>query len=851
MSAAVRPTHLPRLHPRQLQRLRSQLRISIRESGLSEISLEHLDLQASLFWDLDPTPLVIDADEWSRLEAGLIQRARFTNAFLVDIYSRQQVLGQRLLPPEIILADPYYRRPCLHLEPHRDTPAMILRFDLINTVNGWQFTGTRANTPIGLGFTVQNRRFLSQEAGGLYATLPDYHSIINFPLRILDGLRELSPHQNRAPNIVVLTAGPNDPFYAEHSFLARKMGLPLARGDDLLVLDNWVYFKTIGGLERVDVIYRRLNDAHIDPVVFSTDRETAGVPGLLQCIRAGNVALANSIGSGVADSRALDAYLPQLMRFYLGEKPLLPSVPTLTCGDTDQLDDILACAEEMTVLPNHDLRLGDPRLHHPAQPLLDANGLARSVRENPHAFVARRRVETRAMALDGKRSAPFHFSAFVLSQGGQYTVLPGGLARLGASPPPIDRIGACADTIVLQGNTVSVDEGPDVERVTGSHRQHELGSRSAETLFWLGRYLERAEATARMLAIFEDVALEEIPSRDRRYWVPIWRGLLEATGHSAERISAKTNPHLTLTGDLNWRMTLSVDHPSSIASSIAIATENGRQLRDYVSPEAWVLLSRLGSKLDALRRGRPNSERRRKNAAQAVQLVLTDVNAFFATAERTMLMDAGWEFLLMGVHLERAIMTCSALRHILGKLDEIAAQTAPASAAVLPAGQRTRGGDAPELSALLRMLGSQDAYRRLYQTRSEPRLVAALFLQQPDAPRSLFYNLHRIKTSVRAVARSTPGEEDEAAVEGVAGLLNFLAALPIQNHFGIPTSVGAAPEAEKPAKLSDLLAQLLQRLYDLYPLLSDHFFSHQARVAVSTSAAVRSLKVGIAPPPPG
>jgi uncharacterized alpha-E superfamily protein len=173
-----------------------------------------------------------------------------------------------------------------------------------------------------------------------------------------------------------------------------------------------------------------------------------------------------------------------------------------------------------------------------------------------------------------------------------------------------------------------------------------------------------------MLAIFDDVALEEIPARDRRHWVPIWRGLLEATGHGSEKITARANPHATLTGDLNWRMTLSVDHPSSIASSIEIATENARQLRDNVSPEAWVLLSRLATKLDTLRHARATGDRRKKNAALAVQLVLTDVNAFLATAERTMLMDAGWEFLRMGLHLERAIMTCSALRHVLGKLDE-------------------------------------------------------------------------------------------------------------------------------------------------------------------------------------
>lgn len=830
MPAATRSRHLPRLHSRQLENLRSRLRISIRETGLSGAPSERLGRNEGLFWDLDPVPRVIEPSEWADLEAGLCQRARFVNAFLADIYGSQQVLVQKLLPPEVILADPCYRRPCLNLEPDRNQPATLLRFDLIRTSEGWQCSETRADTPVGLGFAVQNRRFLSQEAPDIYGKLPDYHSIINFPLKLLEGLRKLAPHSNPTPSIVVLTAGPNDPFHLEHSFLARKMGVPLARGDDLLVLDNWVYFKTINGLERVDVIYRRLNDAHIDPVVFPTHRETAGVPGLLQCIRRGNVAVANSIGSGVADSRALDAYLPRLMRFYLGERPLIPSVPTYTCGDTDQLDQILESAGEMTILPIHDPRSGDSTLNQAASPLLNKDGLALCVRENPHGYVARRISSPRPPAGSSASSDCFRLSAFVLAQNGTYSVLPGGLARPADMPPAADRIGLCNDTIVLQGDTVGVDEGPDVDRAAGPHRPNALGSRAAEILFWLGRYLERAEATARMLTIFEDVALEEIPARDRRTWIPIWHGLLEATGHSQERMSIQTNPAQALNGDLHWRMTLSLEHPSSIASSIAVAAENGRQLRDFISPEAWVLLSRLASKVASLRQGHLTPSRRRKNASQAMSLVITDVNAFMGTAERTMVMDAGWEFLVMGVHLERAIMTCSALRHILGKLDDLASGHGSPELVT-----RMQVGDAPKLSSLLRMLGSQDAYRRIFQTGSQPDLVASLFLTQEKVPRSLTYNLQRIRDSVRAVATSTPGEQDEAVVEEVDDLLKFLRELPVEKYFR-PSRPEEVSAGEKSANLGELLAKLLDRFFNLYPLLSDHYFSHQARLVVENPA---------------
>ena len=191
-------------------------------------------------------------------------------------------------------------------------------------------------------------------------------------------------------------------------------------------------------------------------------------------------------------------------------------------------------------------------------------------------------------------------------------------------------------------------------------------------------------------------------------------------------------------------------------------------------------------------------------------------------AERTMVQDAGWHFLHMGMHLERATMTCSALRHILSALDTAAAARPAADAAA-----KTPYRDNPELSALLRMLGSQDAYRRLYQMRSQPRFVAELFLQQPDAPRSIFHNLHQIKIALRAIRHDVGEPGDDPTIAVVTDTLNFIAAVPLARHFNDDPD---RPSAED-AKLSETLADLLDRLYALHPVLSDHYFSHQARIA--------------------
>lgn len=797
------PDPLPRLRPAQARALRSRLQRLIHDAGQTDLAPE-----AECFWELDPTPIVISAAEWGSLSAGLIQRARLVNALLRDLYSSQAALRQKVLPPEMILGDPHYRRPCLNLEPDRVSPATLLRFDLTRAGSEWLVTSTFANTPVGLSYAVQNRRFLSQEAPHLYAALPDYESIINTPLQLLDALRQLSPRRPAQASIVVLTAGPHDPFYSEHSFLARKMGVPLARGDDLLVLDNCVYFKTVAGLERVDVIYRRLGDAHIDPVVFPTLRQAAGVPGLLHCVRRRSVVVANAIGSGLAENRAIEAFLPQLCRFYLGEDLRLPGIPTHLCTDADQLDALRA-------------RFGELRLRnvHPPAALAANNrpefelvlrrgeALPAHVAAAPYDFV----VQETPPTPEKRRptNAAVTWSAFVISQSNDVRAMPGGLVRVLPEVVASSRIGLTADLVVLQTAQSPEPTCPDTPLAPPPRTP--LGSRTAESLYWLGRYLERAESTARMLSIFDDVALEEIPARDRRNWLPVWQGLLEAAGYLGEKLPPHGDPSAVLSAALAWRMALDASHPSSIYSSVHAAAENARQLRDCISPEVWVALSHLDDELQNLLRSsaeQTDPKDLEGSARAAAQHVVGGVNAVLGTAERTLLQDASWRFLLVGLHLERAIMTCSALRHSLGALEKQAA-TDPGVA----------DRDNPELSALVRMLGSQDAYRRLYRAPSLPHFVTDFFLHQPAAPGSLLHNVNRLAEQIDAVAhelgaRSGP---DKCARAGVDEVLRFMQPLRFERDRA------SAPLAEQ-------LSHLLHRLYGLHSVISDHYFSHQGRL---------------------
>ncbi len=811
--------------PAQLRLLRNRLNLSVRDAGLTDLFPNDRDADRA-FWELEPTPLIISPDEWTLLEAGIRQRARLLNAFLADLYHEQNALRQGLVPPELTLADPYFRRPSLHLQPERLDPATLIRFDLVKTTRGWHCTEVHTNAPVGLSYAVQNRRFLTQEVGDFYRALPDYHSVINFPLDLVDALRALAPPHRTHPSMVFLSAGPRYPFYSEHSFLARKMGLRMAQGDDLLVLDNHVYFKTVAGLERIDVIYRRLNDAYIDPVVFSTDNESAGIPGLMQCIRAGNVVVANAIGSGVAENRALNHFWPQLCRFYLGERLLLPSTPTYICTDTDQIDAIIEQADQLILRPTHSARVGQVD----DAPLRIRNDvLPRVLRENPHAWVAQPELESVSLTAGGKRPTPFRFSAFTLAHGRDVTVLPGGIINVGRGPYPRDRVGVCADVIVLAGDAQTAGSIADFETQVSSGAESTVpSSRAAESLVWLGRYLERAESTARMLHILDDVALEEISAADRRRWLPLWRGLLEATGHADFKIDARTNPSSTFTSDLLWRMTLGRSHSSSLIYSVTAAAHNARQLRDYVSPEAGSVLTRLDEALREwaasapVNRNKKARALRSRAAKQAITAVLDEVNACLSAASRTMLHDAGWQFLVIGQQLERAHVTASTLRHVLVAAAEHANRDQADE-------RHLHFRDNPELSALLRMLGSQDAYRRLFRTRSQPLFVAKLFLQQPQAPRSILHNLSQIHAALFLIRNGTDQNEESPAEVLLEQTLSELEDLDLGRHFSSDDRDTPAPRTD----LRQVIDTLIERLIAFDQLLSDRYFSHQARIGAN------------------
>ncbi len=370
-------------------------------------------------WPFDVLPRVITAEAWAPVAAGLAQRLRALNHFLADVYGPQKILADGVVPPELVLSSPNYRPECLGMDLSHGVWAHICGTDLVRGADGAFFVlEDNLRVPSGVAYMLENRLITKRVFPELFRDL-EILPVDDYPQRLHGLLSSLSPRPGHQPVIVVLTPGIHNAAYFEHATLAQLMGVELAEGSDLVVdADDIVHLRTVGGLRRVDVIYRRIDDLFLDPEVFHPD-STLGVPGLMRAWRAGNVAIANAPGAGVADDKVVYSYVPDMVRYYLGEEPAVDNVPTYR-GDTD-LRWILGHIDELVVKPANEsggygvvvgphasaaeleacrARLrADPR-GHVAQPVIPISTAPTLTPGDPVA-VAPRHVDLRPFVLSG------------------------------------------------------------------------------------------------------------------------------------------------------------------------------------------------------------------------------------------------------------------------------------------------------------------------------------------------------------------------------------------------------------------------------------------------------------------
>jgi uncharacterized circularly permuted ATP-grasp superfamily protein len=382
-------------------------------------------------WPFDIIPRIISAREWEKTDEGLQQRVQALNMFIADIYDKQHIIKDGIFPKEVLEQSVNFREQCMGIKPAHGVWAHICGSDLVRDSDGTMYVlEDNLRVPSGVSYMLENRFVMKRVFPELfedYSILP----VDGYSTRLFDMLASLSPRPADYPTIVVLTPGIYNSAYFEHSYLAQQMGVELVSGSDLFVgEDDYVYMRTINGRAQVDVIYRRVDDLFLDPEVFNTD-SMLGVPGLMRAWRKGNVGIANAPGAGVADDKVVYAYVPEMIRYYLDQEPILQNVPTYLCMDKKHRDHVLANLDKMVVKPANESG-GYGMMVGPAASKRMQSEFAKLIKKNPRNYIAQPTLSlsTAPTLCDGK-VAPRHIDLrpFILS--GEYRhVTRGGLTRV-------------------------------------------------------------------------------------------------------------------------------------------------------------------------------------------------------------------------------------------------------------------------------------------------------------------------------------------------------------------------------------------------------------------------------------
>lgn len=638
-------------------------------------------------WLMDPIPMILGATEWHGIEQAIRQRATLLNRVVADLYGDQNLIKTGKLPSALLYGNPHYLRPCLGIGVPGDVFLHSYAADIARAPDGsWWVIADRTQAPSGVGYALENRLVGARTLPAAFSrcAVSPLNKFFDMQRR---GLTSAAPRaaasRGQGPRIVLLTPGPHNETYFEHSFLARQWGFPLVEGADLIARDNQVFLKTLSGLEPVDVILRRVDDNFCDPLELRAD-SLLGVPGLLQAVRAGTVAIANALGSGLMETPAHMAFLPSLCRTLLNEDLRMPSVATWWCGQEDARKHVLENLKSVVLKPAF---AGPGRnIVFPAM-LTDAEcgELRKSIEERPGQFVAQEQVELSTAPVrteTGIAARHIVVRVFAAWDGEGYSVLPGGLTRVSTADKSLvvsmQNGGGSKDTWVLADrpeNAGPHTEGarPD-ESASRSPRisirgAGELPSRAADNLFWLGRYTERVEDAVRLIrSLLPALSFEEDFGRTASLFVV--RDLMAGLGYLRE--TSETRSIAQLRWQLQRLLTGLIYDPSRIAGigwNLAHVRRVAWPLKERLSQDTWRVLQQLETEFSAVAPSMADQ-------SFVAEIALLDRATITLSAFAGLMMENttrgfGWRFLEIGRRLERALQTISLLDAVLssGNLD--------------------------------------------------------------------------------------------------------------------------------------------------------------------------------------
>lgn len=712
----------------------------LRENGISYNLLSEQD-QAQRPWNLDPLPALISETEWNELSSAVIQRANLWNAILKDCYGPRNLLAKGLLPPALLFMQPNFNR--FLPEPSAKQPFLTsYAVDVARSPDGtWTVVADRTEAPNGTGFALENRIILSN-------VFPETSNklrlirLASFFQSMRNTLFAHAPAGLDEPRIVMLSPGPGDRTYFEDAYLARYLGITLAVGEEMTVRNDRLYLKTVSGLQRVHVIYRRVHETAIDPLEDPTG-SAQGVPGLMRAMRAGTVVVINPPGTGIAESPALLPYLPAIARDILGEDLKIPSVETVWGGDSEDL--ISDLPGQAALLKEAFGRRKNPPIPLDTLPPIQRQKLAERVRADPSAFVLQRQMDfSSGPVWTGSQieSRPLAFRLFLFANAeGSYEVMPGGLVRCAATSDALPGLSLAHDSgskdlWVLSDKEAHLPHQSNqqvqlsIRRSTGP-----LSSRSADNLFWIGRYAERTESVTRiLLETVISLTADLEPST-----VPPIKPLLETLrefGYLSQEAADKIGPRpvrrevLELLSpiffeDLAAQVTGGNDSiPQNVKHLFRLASLS----RDRLSSESW----RIIRAHDSLVQTQPPQTL--VSLRPILQKSLLNHSAFNGTCRENITRTQGWLFLNIGRRVERI----NWLLTLISNLGEAEPEFPP-----------------NVLETALSINDTTLTYRFRYRGSPQPLPALDLILFDASNPRSLAFQLSELDRDLKAL----PGTE--------------------------------------------------------------------------------------------
>ncbi len=695
-------------------------------------------------WQLDALPWVVSEQDWKTIEAGLIQRAELMDHVLSDLHGDQKLISGGWLPPELIHAHRGYLRPCHGMSLPSKRQLILYAADLARGPDGRMWVvNDRTQAPSGSGYVVENRGVMTRamprlfhrtgvrRIAGFFRTLRE--TLESFPARA--GARE--------PRVVILTPGPQNETYFEHAFLASYLGYALVQGDDLTVRDGCVWLRSLGGLEPVDVIVRRVDAWFCDPLELKQDSQL-GVPGLLEAMRAGNVAVVNHPGSGVLENPGLMSFLPGIARHLRGEELILPAAATWWCGEKKARDLVLSKLNTLVVKSIHRA----PTFGTVFGGSLDAAGIA-ALRErilaSPESFVGQEQVSFSTQPclnngdIEARRGVLRGF--VTATPDGRYMVMPGGLTRIAGSQDALvvsSQLGGTSKDTWVQGTEQEpfVSLWSESEQLQTELDARNVPSRSGENLFWTGRYAERAEGSARLLrrAVLSFVEAfgddEDQLSRHREILMSGLVGITNAAPiHPEERFSAVSDEEevISLLSDAR--------RPGSLAANLRSFRNAAYAVRDLWSPDSWRVIEAVIR--EWVEEDLPSCNELDDYTDPLNRLIL-HLTALLGLNLESMTRDAGWRLLDSGRRIERAQFLLAVIRNFL-------VEGRPSSEEHLV------------METVLAASDSLVTYRKRYRTHPRIELVLELLLLEPNNARSLLYQIQRLTGNIEGLPRQDQG----------------------------------------------------------------------------------------------